>query len=341
MDEGEFITAVMRLIAAVVMLVLLVSVPVSGGVPGTSGPMALAAVKTFMYQLQNLEDSDSLGALARSSYDLVVVEPTGTTVGNAGFDMKGMVAKLHGGRAGRIVLAYLDAGEAETFRTYWGKDWVAPTRTAKGQPDFILIPDPDGWSGDYPVAYWDRRWQAVMVLQVKLLMRAGFDGVYLDWIDAWDDDTIRTQANLQKVDSARSMVDFLSLIRSTARGINPNALLVQQNAFGLIDADPRLTDAIDALGVEDTWYSGEADAKWDSKKSGDIPNREHDESSTGARLKQYEKFLAAGKPVFTVDYCLNPKNAARVYAEARAHHLIPLVTRVSLDHITTTPPPVP
>jgi endo-alpha-1,4-polygalactosaminidase (GH114 family) len=70
-----------------------------------------------------------------------------------------------------------------------------------------------------------------------------------------------------------------------------------------------------------------------------IPNKDTGESSTAARLVQYRKFLTAGKPVFTIDYCLDPTHAASVYAEARKHNLVPLVTRVSLDHITTTPPP--
>jgi cysteinyl-tRNA synthetase len=298
-----------------------------------------------MYQIQNIEDDDSLDALAKSPYDLLVVEPTANIKGNPHFDMRAMVAKLHAGKPGRIVLAYLDAAEAERFRTYWTKDWIAPTRKAKtkGTPDFILIPDPDGWGGDYPVAYWDKRWQDLFVTgansQVKMVMQAGFDGVYLDWIDAWDDDAVSAEAKRQGIDSAKSMVDFLLLIRKTAREINPNALIVQQNAFTLWDADPRLKDAIDAMGVEDTWFSGHANAKWTGKGAGDVPNRETDDSSTANRLKTYDKFLKAGKPVFTVDYCVNTDHAATVYAESLAHHLVPLVTRVSLDHLTVTPPP--
>jgi len=308
-------------------------------------PMPLSAVKTFMYQLQNIENPDAVKALARSDYDLLIIEPTATTKGNTSFDMKAMVAQLRSGKPGRIVLAYLDACEAESFRTYWGEQWRAPTKNSRGVPDFLLIPDPDGWSDDYPVAYWDPRWQAIIATnvdsQVNRLMQAGFDGVYLDWIDAWDDDTVGVQALRQNIDSAKAMTDFLLLIRKTARAINPNALIVQQNAFTLIDADPRLKDAIDALGVEDTWFSGKSNASWSSKSAGDIPNRDRGDSSTSSRLKQYEKFRSAGKPVFTIDYCVNLMNAQHVYAEARAHHLIPLVTRVSLDHMTTTPPPAP
>jgi cysteinyl-tRNA synthetase len=325
-------------------LVILISAAAGGARAEGQRPMALPAVKTFMYQLQNLEEPDAVTALANSDYDLLVVEPTSTTKGNDSFDMKAMVDKLRAGRPGRIVLAYLDACEAESFRTYWKPDWKAPTRSSRGVPDFLLIPDPDGWSDDYPVAYWDARWQAIIATdadsQVNRLMRAGFDGVYLDWIDAWDDDTVKAQADRQGIDSAKAMTDFLLLIRKTARAVNPNALVVQQNAFTLIDADPRLVDAIDALGVEDTWFSGRSNAGWTSKSAGDIPNRDRGDSSTAARLRQYAKFQSAGKPVFTVDYCVNPINAAHVYAEATAHHLVPLVTRVSLDHMTTTPPPV-
>ena len=60
-------------------------------------PMPLTAVKTFMYQLQNLEEPESLSALAKSPYDLLVVEPTGTIKGNAHFDMKAMVSTFDGG----------------------------------------------------------------------------------------------------------------------------------------------------------------------------------------------------------------------------------------------------
>jgi cysteinyl-tRNA synthetase, unknown class len=316
--------------------------------PGTdsrplTAPMPLSSVKTFMYQLQNIENPAALAQLANSNYDLLVVEPTALVTGNAGFDMKAMLAKLRAGKPNRIVLAYLDAAQAESFRTYWQRSWKAPTKTARAWPDFILTPDPDGWSGDYTVAYWDPRWQAIFVTnpdsQIHQVMRAGFDGVYLDWIDAWNDDAAVAEARRQKIDPAKSMVDFLLLIRKEARAINPRALVIQQNAFTLIDADPRLADAIDGLGVEDTWYSGAPNARWTSTRAGDIPNKDSDESSTAARLAQYQKFLVAGKPVFNIDYCVNPAHAASVYAEARKHGLIPLVTRVSLDHLTTTPPP--
>jgi len=250
---------------------------------------------------------------------------------------------LHAGRPSRLVFAYLNLGQAESYRTYWTKDWKAPTPHQRGNPDFILTPDADGWADNYTVAYWDRRWQEIFATgQASLLrqaMEAGFDGVYLDWVNAFDDAQVVAEAKKAGIDPAKAMVDFLLLVRRTAREINPHALIVQQNAVYLLDADPRLLSAIDALGVEDTWFGGKAGAKWGSRQAGDIPNHYGAESSTASLLKQYAKYQAAGKPVFTIDYCVKPANAEKVYRDAARHSLIPLVTQVSLDHLTTTPPP--
>jgi cysteinyl-tRNA synthetase, unknown class len=311
--------------------------------PAVRPRMAITAVRSFMYQLQNLEQPAAVEALARSDYDLLVVEPTATLDEQPHFDAKAMVARLHAGKPGRIVLAYLNAGQAESYRTYWKSTWKPPTKAHRGTPDFILIPDPDGWSDNYNVAYWDPRWQQTFATnadsEVRSAMGAGFDGVYLDWIDAYTDDRVVAAARKQHINPARAMADFLLCIRREARAINPHALVVQQNAIGLLDDDPRSLAAIDAVGVEDTWFSGRANAHWGTNGAGDIPNRARDDGSTVARLTQYARYIKAGKPVLTIDYCRNAQHAAQVYRDALAHGLVPLVTQVSLDHLTTTPPP--
>ena len=97
--------------------------------------------------------------------------------------------------------------------------------------------------------------------------------------------------------------------------------------------------AHDALAVEDTWFHGEGDADWDDPRAGDLHERHDDEWSTRGRLAEYRKYQAHDLPVFSVDYCVSRKNAARVYRKARRAGLIPLVTRVSLSRLTVTPPP--
>jgi cysteinyl-tRNA synthetase, unknown class len=292
-----------------------------------------------MYQIQGLENRGAIEALAESKYDLLVIEPMITLRGDEDFDAQGMVDRLHRSKAGRMVLAYIDVGQAEKYRTYWAKDWKASSGTAKGNPDFILAADPDGWNDSYQVAYWDPRWQKIMADWVELIMATGFDGLYLDWVNAFEEDRVIVEAKKECIDPARAMVDFVSLLLQHARAKNPDAIVVGQNGEYLVDAERRYLDMIDGIGVEDTWFAGKAGAKWSSPKAGDLANRYKDEASTEARLRQYRKYLTAGKPVFTIDYCVQPQNAARVYEQARKADLIPLVTRVSLDRITSTPPP--
>jgi cysteinyl-tRNA synthetase len=296
-----------------------------------------------MYQIDKLDERGAVDRLAKTSYDLLVVEPTATTHDNAKFDMAGMVAALHMGKPGRIVLAYLDVGQAERYRSYWDKDWKPPKKRQKGSPDFLLTTDPDGWSDNYPVAYWDARWQKIIATGddtvVRQIMKAGFDGLYLDWIDGYDDEAVVAEAKRQQIEPAKAMVDWIATIRAAAQALNPHAIIIAQNAAYLMDADPRYPTMIDGIGFEDTWFGGKANAPWGKPAGGDIPNRYKDESSTAALVKQYQKYLRAGKPVFTIDYCLKPENATKVYAASRAAGFVPLVTRVSVSQITQTPPP--
>jgi hypothetical protein len=88
----------------------------------------LRSVRNWMYQLQGMEDPVSLAKLAQSPYDLLVIEPTFTLKGESSFDAKAMVAKLKAAKPNRLVVAYVDIGEAERFRTYWEKHGSCPQR---------------------------------------------------------------------------------------------------------------------------------------------------------------------------------------------------------------------
>lgn len=335
----------MRLLSALLFAALLANRPV------LAAANPLASVHHFMYQLQGLEDAAAVDRLARSPYDLLVVEPTFTTTGNQHFDAAAMVAKLKAGKPGRLVVAYVDIGEAENFRTYWPKLFASAqpgqakpgkTQPQNAAPRFLLGPDPDGWKSDLSIAFWDPRWQAVWLGDRGLLRRimdAGFDGVYMDWVEAYAEKGVVAEAKKQHIDPTKAMVDFIAAIRREVLARQPRGVVIAQNAPGLIDEDSRYAALIDGVGFEDTWFSGAADAAWEDPRAGDIANRGRGDDSPAGRIAQYRKFLHAGIAVFTIDYCVKPENAARVYAEASKAGLIPLVTRVSLERLTATPPP--
>lgn len=305
----------------------------------------LFAAETWMYQIQALDDDGALGTLAATDYPLLVVEP-GHNLAPAPYDTAAIVRALRprAGGGARVLLAYVDIGQAEDYRDYWQPDWVPPTADAPGRPAFLLTIDPDGWSGNYPVAYWDDAWKALWLGETGIIAKLadlGFDGVYLDWVEAYDDAAVRGTAQRLGVDPEREMVRFVEEIGAAGRAVTPGFLVVAQNAPYLIDSDPdRYAAALDALAVEDTWFHGAGDAEWDDPEAGDLRERHAGEWSTAARLAQYAVYRECGLPVFSVDYCVLEANAALVYHEARAHGLRPLVTRVALSRLTETPPPV-
>ena len=87
----------------------------------------LQQARTWMYQIQELESDRAIQALANTDYPLLVVEPNHNHKGNP-FDCRRMVQTLRTMTNGkeRLVLAYIDIGQAENWRTYWKEDWVAP-----------------------------------------------------------------------------------------------------------------------------------------------------------------------------------------------------------------------
>jgi cysteinyl-tRNA synthetase len=301
-------------------------------------------VRHWMYQLQALDEDGAVAALARSGYDMLVIEP-GHNFTDYPYDTPDMLAALRHKPDGsrRLVLAYIDIGQAEDYRDYWGADWIAPTPTERGTPPFLVTVDPDGWSGNYPVAYWHRDWQALWLGEAGLvteLAEMGFDGIYLDWVEAYDDAAVIATARTEGVDPATEMIAFIERLGTAGRAIDAGFRVVAQNAHYLIDADPaRYTAAIDALAVEDTWFHGWGDSDWDDPDGGDQRDRYDGDYATHARLAQITRYQEAGLPVFSIDYVLDPDNAAFVYDEATRHGLIPLVSRVALSRMTETPPP--
>jgi endo-alpha-1,4-polygalactosaminidase (GH114 family) len=67
-----------------------------------AGPQSgrLSGVKSWGYQLQNIEEPGVVEALAASPYDLLVVEPTRSIQGSEDFDAAGMVERLHAATCG-------------------------------------------------------------------------------------------------------------------------------------------------------------------------------------------------------------------------------------------------
>jgi cysteinyl-tRNA synthetase len=357
----------MRSCLSLLCSVLIVAIPLLGGCAGgdagdnsdngsgdngdgtVSGRVALSEVRYWAYQIQGIENDGAVDALVDSHYDLLVLEPTRSDRDNADFDTANMVERLHASSSsyadrGKLVIAYVDIGEAEDWRYYWLPSWVAPTDGQVGDPDFLIRLDPDGWEGNYPVAFWDDRWKDIIIYDDNSMLNQvlddGFDGIYMDWVEAYSDELVAAAAESADVDPVEEMVEFIREIRAYAQARNPNFLIIPQNASELAELHPDYLSLIDAIGQEQIYFDGDADTINADENSGDVRvPATGDGYSTQFYEETLEPFLDAGKVVLSVDYAQQPDNVTEAYSRATAQGYIPYVTLRALIQLTDTPPP--
>ena len=126
--------------------------------------------------------SDLVDALCATEYDLLILDlfaEDGTAL------TFGEIQRLKRKRSGaqRLVLAYLSIGEAEAYRDYWKTIWAS-------DPPGWLLEENRNWEENYAIEYWNPAWHDILIFgedaYLKRILRAGFDGVYLDRIDAYE-----------------------------------------------------------------------------------------------------------------------------------------------------------
>lgn len=320
------------------------------------GLTLLKDVRFWAYQIQQIDREGAVDKLIHSKYDMLVLEPTRTdwSEGPNPFDTRAMVAGIKESKGHnnhrKLAIAYIDIGEAEDWRWYWtwSKDWQPGDPFPFDWPDFIVAADPDGWAGNYPVAYWNARWKDIVIYgkntpsharrdYVSVLdevVKDGFDGVYLDWVEAYDENSVRRAARRAGVNPEQEMIRFIAEIRDYGRQHNPGFIVIQQNAAALCEGRPELFNQVDAIAQEHIWYRGFATDDWQDPDGTDIPTPA---DWTAHYLFYLNSFKEADLPVFCCEYALD--FATRAYNKAADHDFIGYCTRVSLARLSTTPPP--
>ncbi|MFK7739481.1 MAG: endo alpha-1,4 polygalactosaminidase [Planctomycetota bacterium] len=301
----------------------------------------LAPVKNWAMQLQGLQSETAMRALESASVDMLVIEPIRSQRGLSDFPTARLVTRLQRSEGATLprkrVIAYLNVGQAEDYRSYWQPDWRAPTESQPGSPAFLVGLDPDGWVGNYPVAYWRSEWQQRLFGQPDALLDQivadGFDGAYLDWILAFGDANVIAAAERDGVDPVTAMVDLLDEMRRYARERYPLFALIAQNGIALYEADSRLLGCVDALSQEDVSFRGLASASWDEPNSGDIASAPSGEWSTDRLCQRLANVRQQGLPIFTLDYAVKPDNQVLATTTSRAHGFVPYISRTPLDRL--------
>jgi cysteinyl-tRNA synthetase len=146
----------------------------------------LSAAHNFLYLLDPSPFADTttyLAALDATTYDVLIIDAFD---GNGDPLTAEQVAALKtkpGTDARRLVIAYMSISEAERYRYYWDAGWDT-------SPPAFLGPENPDWPGNFKVRYWDPAWQAIITgnsgSYLQKLLNVGFDGAYLDIIDAFE-----------------------------------------------------------------------------------------------------------------------------------------------------------
>ncbi|WP_049784619.1 endo alpha-1,4 polygalactosaminidase [Sediminispirochaeta smaragdinae] len=125
-----------------------------------------------------------LSALQATNYDVLLIDLffDGTEESElSASEVAALRAKANGGS--RIVLAYMSIGEAEHYRYYRKGSWN------DNKPVWLAGENSD-LPGNYKVRYWSDDWKEIIYENdqsyLKKIIDAGFDGVYLDIIDAYE-----------------------------------------------------------------------------------------------------------------------------------------------------------
>lgn len=276
-----------------------------------NGPV-LSAVSVWGYQLQNARPG-----LIDPAIDLLVVDYARDGRHQTAFrpsDVEAFRTRPDGNK--RIVLAYLSIGEAESYRYYWNSTWAGGSSPLA--PGWLGPENPE-WKGNYKVRFWHPGWQNILLQSERTLLDrliemfaparrayldhiidAGFDGVYLDRVDIYED------WKSERPSAEGDMIALVARISAHAKARRPGFLVVAQNGEELL-RNGAYRSVIDTVAKEDLLYGI---TRGESENSPEDVNRS---------VLLLNRIRAPNRPVLVVEYL--DDTAKRAEAARRAQSL--------------------
>ncbi|WP_235946552.1 endo alpha-1,4 polygalactosaminidase [Flavobacterium silvaticum] len=144
--------------------------------------LSLAKNFTFFANPEGFSSkAEFVSTVASTNYDAIIIDLFYDGEQLTATDVNQLKYKANGGK--RLVICYMSIGEAEDYRYYWDTGWTT------SPPSWLAAENPD-WPGNFKVRYWDENWQQYIFgsadSYLSRIKSSGFDGVYLDIIDAFE-----------------------------------------------------------------------------------------------------------------------------------------------------------
>jgi cysteinyl-tRNA synthetase, unknown class len=258
---------------------------------------------TGMYVLQGIVPSE----IAAAPFDVKVIDI---------YDDNGVaftpaqVAQMGGGPESSLLLGYFSIGEAEDYRAYFSTI-----------PQAALGPENPQWQGNYQVAYWTPEWRTVATTYIDKMIAAGYDGVYFDVVDEYQQAWAQANAPGGAAGAEQAMADLVAYLADYAHAKNPNFKIWANNAEELLSNNIYFSH-LDGMFKENLYYS-------DSGAKQPL-------SETQASLQMLNKMIAAGKDVIAIEYVSSQTAVADVEAQAAHDGLGYYTADIDLNGISYT-----
>jgi cysteinyl-tRNA synthetase len=146
--------------------------------------LAIFQAKNFLYLINSEKfetKEEFITAVSATNYDLIIMDLYHNEEMYSLKEVEQLKQKENGGK--RLLICYMSIGEAENYRYYWESGWNP------GTPTWLGRENPD-WEGNYKVHYWNQKWKDIITgnpeSYIDKVLTSGFDGVYLDVIDAFE-----------------------------------------------------------------------------------------------------------------------------------------------------------
>jgi cysteinyl-tRNA synthetase, unknown class len=284
----------------------------------TQGRTLLAPVTKWVYNLRDVKQASVEACQA----DLAVIDYSPGSHKDAFTRQQLDAMRTKPGGKRMKLIAYMSIGEAEEYRDlYFRKEWLTGSR-----PSWLGALNPD-WPGNFKVRYWQADWQRTIYgtpqSYLDQIIAAGFDGAYLDIVDAYAYWQEPESPDGGRKTAADEMVAFVSALAKHAWTKSPGFMIIPQNGEGLL-RNASYRAHISAIGIESLYFRGIVPPRDEPRRDDVEPNREADLKE---RLASLDFAIADRIPVLTVEYLMDePEDAAVAPAIGpvmRARGLVP------------------
>jgi cysteinyl-tRNA synthetase, unknown class len=143
--------------------------------------LSLAQNHLYLISSDNFSSKqEMINAISATNFDVVLIDLFFEGTAFTCNEINQLKTKANGGK--RLVISYLNIGSAEKFRYYWKKGWGL-------HHPLWLKRKYEGYDDEFWVKFWKKDWQEIIYgnddSYMKKIIDAGFDGAYLDNVEAF------------------------------------------------------------------------------------------------------------------------------------------------------------